>query len=237
MPLSFRFRFIPFVAAVLVAAVGISLGHWQTRRATEKEEIELRMLGRERATPIVLDARSARIDDLEYRQVLVRGKFVPSWPLYVDNRPYNGRAGMYVLMPFKIDGSDMHVLVARGWIARDIADRTKVPTLNTPVETVEIDGVVRRGIGHVLQLGSADRIVPGAIVQNVDVDQVASVSKIPMHSFILEQLSDTHDGLIRDWPRPSTGIEKHRGYAFQWYALAATALIFFFVTGFRRARN
>ena len=39
----------------------------------------------------------------------------------------------------------------------------------------------------------------------------------------------------RDWPLPSAGVDKHRGYAFQWYALAATAFLFFLVTGFRRA--
>jgi surfeit locus 1 family protein len=30
------------------------------------------------------------------------------------------------------------------------------------------------------------------------------------------------------------GIDRHLGYAFQWFALAATALLFFVVTGFKR---
>jgi surfeit locus 1 family protein len=42
---------------------------------------------------------------------------------------------------------------------------------------------------------------------------------------------------VRGWPRPSTGVEKHRGYAFQWYALAGMALVFFVVTGFRRGKK
>ncbi len=29
------------------------------------------------------------------------------------------------------------------------------------------------------------------------------------------------DDLRREWPQPASGVEKHRGYAFQWYALAA----------------
>jgi len=32
-------------------------------------------------------------------------------------------------------------------------------------------------------------------------------------------------------------VEKHRGYAFQWYALAAMAFIFFVVTGIRRGKK
>jgi surfeit locus 1 family protein len=31
---------------------------------------------------------------------------------------------------------------------------------------------------------------------------------------------------VRDWPAPALGVERHKGYAFQWYALAAMAVIF-----------
>ena len=34
------------------------------------------------------------------------------------------------------------------------------------------------------------------------------------------------DGLVRDWPQPGLDVDKHRGYAFQWYAMAvATAAL------------
>ncbi len=38
------------------------------------------------------------------------------------------------------------------------------------------------------------------------------------------------DGLRREWPRPASGVEKNRGYAFQWYAIAVliAALAVFF---------
>lgn len=237
MPFKFRFRWIPFVAAVVVAAIGISLGQWQTRRALEKETIEAQLSEREATAPMVLSAAPATMADLEYRRVVVHGEFVRGWPIYLDNRPYKGRAGLYVLMPLKIAGSDMHVLVARGWIERDIADRTKLPSITTPAGTVALQGVARGSVGHVLQLGSAEPLRPGAIVQNVEIADVAQAAKIAMQPLVLEQLNDTQDGLVRDWPHPSTGAEKHRGYAFQWYALAATALLFFVATGFRRGRN
>jgi cytochrome oxidase assembly protein ShyY1 len=76
-----------------------------------------------------------------------------------------------------------------------------------------------------------------AIVQNLDIAEFARASKLAMLPFVLQQSTDTHDGLTRDWPRPSAGAERHRGYAFQWFALAAMAFLFFVVTGFRRARN
>lgn len=234
MRFTFRFRWIPFVAAVVAAAIGIALGHWQTRRAQEKEAIEARLSARAAMPPLLLNAATPGIEETEYRRAIVQGEFVRDWPVYLDNRPYKGAAGLYVLMPFRLAGSSRYVLVARGWIRRDMADRARLPAIATPAGITEIEGVVRRSAGHVLQLGRPEQLRPNAIVQNVDAREFAQASTLDMAPLVLEQTSDTHDGLVRDWPRPSFGAEKHRGYAFQWYALAATALAFFVVTGFRR---
>jgi surfeit locus 1 family protein len=235
--MKFRFRWIPFVAALTVAAIGMSLGQWQTRRAAEKETIEAKMFARESAHPARIGPDMQPADELEYRRVVIRGEFIQDWTVYLDNRPHQGVAGFYVLTPLKIDGSDMHVLIARGWVKRDVADRTKLPSIATPDGQVEIEGIVRTRTGVVLQLGAAESLRPGAIVQNVNVAEVAQAAKLRMQPFVVEQLTDMRDALVRDWPRPSTGVEKHRGYAFQWYALAVTVLIFFVATGFRRGTN
>ncbi|HJV87950.1 MAG TPA: SURF1 family protein [Noviherbaspirillum sp.] len=237
MPIRFRFRWIPFIAAIIAAAVGIALGNWQTRRAHEKEAIEARLTKRESAPPVSIGGVTLAPEELEYRRVVVRGEFVPGWTVYLDNRPYEGMAGFYVLAPLKIADTGRYVLVARGWIRRDPLDRAKLPPIRTPAGVVELQGIGVRGPGHVLQLGAPELLRPSAIVQNLSVGEFAQASQLPMQPFVIEQLSDTQDGLVRDWPRPSLGVEKHRGYAFQWYALAATALIFFVVTGFRRGRE
>lgn len=238
MPLKFQFRWIPFVAATIAAIVGILLGQWQTGRAAEKEAIEAKMLARQNAASLALDGMSSHsAGELEYRRVRLAGQFLPQWTIFLDNRPYKSIAGFHVLTPMKLDGSDMHVLVARGWVKRDVADRTRVPRLATPQDTIEIEGVVRRNAGQVLQLGTAEPLRPGVFVQNVDVAAFAQAANLKLQPFIVEQTTDAQDGLVRDWPRPSTGIDKHRGYAFQWYALAATAILFFVVTGFRSGRK
>lgn len=234
MPITFRFRLVPFVAAVVTVAIGLALGQWQTRRALEKEAIEIKMSARESAPPVVLPAAPAALDTIEYRRVLIKGEFVRDWAIYLDNRPHRGAAGFYLLMPLKIADSDMHVLVARGWIPRSGAERAKLPPLVTPTGPVEILGTVRGEPGKLLQLGRAEDLRPGAIVQNVEVAEFAAASKLAMQPLLVEQLNDTRDGLVRDWLRPSTGLDKHRGYAFQWYGLAAAAFLFFLITGLRR---
>ena len=232
----FRFRWIPFVAAVVVAAIGIALGHWQTRRAHEKEAIDVSI--QERGAMPVLDLNAALPEaNAEFRRATVRGRFMANWPVYLDNRPYDGAAGFYVLMPFRIADTNEHMLVARGWVQRNPIDRAKLPSIPVPEGTVQLQGVLRRDAGHVMELSASGPLQPGVIVQNADAASVAQATGLKMVPLMLEQTSDTQDGLVRDWPTPSAGVDRHRGYAFQWYGLAATALIFFVVTGFRRGTS
>ncbi len=237
MRITFRFSFIPFIAAAIAVAIGLSLGQWQTRRAAEKIELAEKLQERQSAPAIQLDGVLPDSVDIEFRRVIARGEFLRDWPVYLDNRPYKGVAGFYLLMPFKIAATNEYVLVARGWIPRNPADRIKVPVVVTPDGTIEIVGVARQSIGQVMQLGTVYAPQPQAIVQNLDISSFAASSKLVMKPIFLEQLTDTQDGLVRDWPLPSTGIDKHRGYAFQWYALAAMAFIFFVVTGIRRGKK
>ena len=237
MPYRFRFRLVPFIAMLVVAAIGISLGQWQLRRAAEKEAIEQRIKLQEQAPPLRLDGAAAQAGDadaIELRNVTVRGEFVPGWTIYLDNRPHDGKPGFHVLTPLKIEGSGRHIIVARGWTPRDVADRSRIAPIATPAGTVEIAGTARSHASRLLQLGQAAALKPGAIVQNLDVAALAQASGMEIEPFIVEQTGSAGDGLVRDWPRPSLGIDRHLGYAFQWFALAATALLFFVVTGFKR---
>ncbi|WP_295999568.1 SURF1 family protein [Rugamonas sp.] len=242
MRIAFRFKSIPFLATVLVVALGIALGNWQERRAAQKIALEHKLAAGNAAAPLQLTASPLAADAaaaIEWRRVAVTGSFVPGWPVYLDNRPYKGQAGFYVLMPFKIAGSALHVLVERGWLPRDPAARDRLPAYGTPQGTVTVEGIARLNAGHVMQLGSAPPLRPHAIVQNAEVAQVAAASGLPMQPLVLEQTgpaapADGDTGLVRDWPAPALGVDKHRGYAFQWYSLALMAVLFFVFNGYRR---
>ena len=239
MRISFRFRPIPFVATVLLVALGVSLGQWQDRRAAQKIALQHKLSERAAEAPLLVSPALADAAPLEYRHVRVTGQFVAGWPLYLNNRPQDGRAGFYLVMPLKIDGSDTHVLVARGWLPRNAAEAAKLPPYATPGGTVSVDGIVKASLGHIMQLGTPEPVRPGAIVQNIDPAQFAQASGMKLQPFFIEQSgpAPAADGLVRDWPAPSLGVEKHQGYAFQWYALAAMALLFFVITGFRRGTD
>lgn len=239
MPIRFRIRWIPLLATVIVAAIGVSLGQWQTRRGDEKQGIQAKMAARQSAPAMTLEnAAGIDVTEAEFRHVKLRGRFVPEWTTYLENRPYNGVPGFYVLMPFKITGSAASaILIERGWAPRDANDRTRVPAVPTPADEIEIEGVIRSDAGHLLQLGAAEAPRPGAIMQNLDIAAYARASQLPLAPFVVEQSGEIKDGLVRDWPAPSLGIDRHRGYAVQWYTLALMAVIFFVVTGFRSGKK
>ena len=235
----FRFRAIPFVATVLLVALGVSLGQWQDRRAAQKIALQAKLAGHARAAPLVLTPQPLAALDVEFRKVSVAGQFVLDWPLFLDNRPQDGKVGFYLLMPFKIAGSDQHVLVARGWLPRFTGEHDRLPEFGTPQGTIIVNGIARAAMGKVMQLGDPATIKPNAILQNLTTDQFASASKLSVQPFFIEQTDpvEPSERLARNWPAPALGVEKHQGYAFQWYALALMALLFFVFTGFRRGTN
>ncbi|MYM38943.1 SURF1 family protein [Duganella qianjiadongensis] len=242
MRIRFRFKLIPFIATVLVVALGIQLGNWQQRRAAQKLVMQTQLAQGQSAVPLRLDGTALAAEAVEFRRVQLQGEFVRNWPLYLDNRPYQGRAGLYVLMPFKLAGTGMHVLVMRGWVPRDAVQRERLPQVATPAGSVTLDGIARLNAGHVMELGSAPALTPGAIVSNVDPLQLAKDSGLTMQPFVVEQSAAAQPGgddtsLVRDWPAPALGVEKNQGYAVQWYALSAMAVVFFVVNGFRRGKK
>lgn len=230
-------RILPLLATAILCAIGISLGNWQTRRAEEKEAIAALMQEQLRRAPVVLSTAQEFSQLQAFQKVKLKGQFVRDWPLYLDNRPLGGVAGFYVLMPFKIQGSEQTVLVARGWLQRNPVERTRIPTLLTDQGIVEIEGVVRDQLDRTMQLGKQEILKSGSIVQSVPFDELRKQTGLAIVDKVLEQTSNTEDGLIRDWPKPSAGSDKHRAYAFQWYGLALMAAIFFVVTGIRRGKN
>ena len=235
MRFAFRFRPVPLIAALIVALIGILLGNWQQDRAAYKTELQARQLARAAEPPLTLSATTATAPDLEFRRVRVHGEFVAGWPVLLANRPRGTQSGFYLAMPFKIAGADTHVLVLRGWLPRQ-AEFDKLPPFATPAGPVTLEGRLVLSAGKIMELGDGPPLAPGAAVQNLTPQALAQASGLRLLPFVVQQAlpATSADPMARDWPLPDAGIDKHRGYAFQWYALAALALLFYVMTGFRR---
>lgn len=235
-------RILALLLMLGLVALGIAAGVWQTRRAEEKIGIEKKLAAQAQAAPLRV-APGADWEQHEYRHLRVKGRFVAEWPLFLENRPLQNRVGFYVLMPFKLEDG-RQILVARGWAPRDERDRSKLPQLTTPSGEIEIEGIIRRQAGRLMQLGNAPQIKPGAVLQNLEVAQLRQASVLPLQDYLLEQVDIAQaappDQLQRAWPAPASGVDKHKGYALQWFGLALSALVAFIynvIAGIRRAKS
>lgn len=61
----------------------------------------------------------------------------------------------------------------------------------------------------------------GPIRQNLDLNEFRAETGLPLLEISAVQAGPASEGLLREWPQAASGIEKHLGYAFQWFGLSA----------------
>lgn len=231
-----RPSWLPLVAAVVGIALTASAGRWQLNRASEKEALQAAYDRGAADAPINLSASPVSADEVRLRRVEARGEFVPQAMVLLDNRIQEGVAGYHVLMPLRIAGSSMHVLVNRGWVAAD-PDRRRLPQIRTPSSTVSIAGVAVVP-GRFLELAKTDE--SGAVWQNLTLERFIERKGLSMQPIVIEQTGAVDDGLVRSWPRPDFGISKHYGYAVQWFSFCGLIVFlygYFHVRSSRSKKN
>ena len=235
------------LAALLALSATVSLGRWQLSRAAQKEALQAEIEAQQQRPPLDQETFLA-IDkpaDALHRPVRLRGLWLAAQTVYLDNRQMHGVPGFYVLTPFALEGSEQTVMIQRGWIQRNFTDRAQLMPVETPAGLVEVTGRIAPPPAHLLELGkpaasasaAASASVPEAapageaaqpavgsspIRQNLDLEAFRSETRLPLRTDLtLQQIGAASEGLQRDWPAPALGVEKHYGYAFQWFALAA----------------
>jgi surfeit locus 1 family protein len=223
---SLRF-WIVTLATTVTMGVTASLGLWQLGRAQQKLDLQARIDAASHAARWnEADVLSAvDLAPAHYRPVRLQGEWVADASVYLDNRQMNGRPGFYLVTPLRLQDSEQVVLVQRGWAPRDFNDRSRVPDIATPAGPVVVEGRLAPPPGLLYQLGEA---VQGPIRQNIDLAAFAQETRLPLLQDVsVQQTAGAPDGLQRDWPVVSLGVEKHHGYAAQWFGLCALAGILY----------
>jgi surfeit locus 1 family protein len=220
-------RWLPTIAALAVLTLTASLGNWQLRRADEKRGLQARMDAAASQAPAQVAAVPIDAASLDGLKVRVRGEWVPEYTVFIDNRTHKGVAGFHVATPVRIEGSSMHLLVLRGWIARNPSDRTALPSVPVQPGVIEVSGLGMARIEKVLELKESPPPGPGErLWQNLDFERFATWSGLTLQPLLLRQVAavDATDTLIREWPRAGSDVDKHLGYAFQWFGMALATL-------------
>ncbi|MDQ5879881.1 MAG: surfeit locus 1 family protein [Pseudomonadota bacterium] len=234
-------RFILLFGGLLVAILVptfISFGMWQWNKAAAKEARQTLLDTRSHEPAVQLSAAPADAEALRFRQVSVRGVYEPQHQILIDNRVHQERAGYHVVTPLRIEGpagSEMRVLVNRGWISAN--GTREMPAVETPTGPVELLATaVLPGTRFFTLAPEPSRAADAGwqmVWQNLDLDRYRKSVSFPLQPVVLQlDPQSSGGGFVRDWPRPDERIERHIGYAWQWFGFAVATVgiwLFFLV--------
>ena len=210
------------VATLFGVVLTANLGAWQLRRAAQKIALQDALESRAKLPELTaadLARTPEQADAQHYRPVRLHGRWVPKRTVFLENRQMHARVGFYVVTPLQLEGQA--VLVQRGWVPRDLRDRTLLPAVATPSGEVEVQGAIAPPPARLYEFAAGGA---GLIRQNLDLDAFRIESGLQLAPLSVQQSDSSSvagDGLLREWPRPAVDVQKHYGYAFQWFALCA----------------
>ncbi len=225
-----RFLFKPAWVAFVVVVIGFAvacytlLAPWQFRRNAERERNNTAIAASFTNPPLPLaelvPAGTAPTPAIEWRQVTVRGRYLPADEVVVRLRSIDGGPAYEVLTAFRTDDGRT-VAVDRGYIQPDNVSR--IPAYPTaPTDPVTLTGRIRQDETDTKQRppleGDGRRQVYA-----VDSRQLANVTGQQVAPGYLALLGG-QPGLLRELPLPDTDGGPFLSYAWQWLTFGAMAL-------------
>lgn len=214
---STRLRPLLAILLVLICLAMAALQLW--RADTRGARFEQDQAARD-STPIALTPQSRVAETLVGRVVTARGRWLADKTLFLDNKIHHGRPGYHVLTPLQLSGSDVVVVVNRGWTPAPRL-RSELPPLSSPPGEVALTGIARGFESRTFELATTEP--QGAVWQHVraaDYRRLVGLDALPL---VLLQTGPGGDDLIRDWRPPENPATRHHGYAAMWFVFALMA--------------
>lgn len=231
-------RFAPAIWSVLVTVAGVALfvalGLWQLDRAAYKDELQTRFEQRLAQDYRSLDPK-ADLDDIQYRKLRLKGRYIEGQHFLLDNQVNRGRAGYHVLTPFRLAGGDRVILVNRGWAAWG-ETRTPLPAIRSPAVEDMAQGIAFVPEAPALKLvelrlaGDWPELLPYLELDTLR--QQYSAELLPMVLWLAPEMPGAY---LREWDPIWLPPEKSRAYAVQWFSFAGVALVLFIFLNLRKS--
>lgn len=206
----------------------ISAGRWQLGRAAEKEAIEDSFV-----TGAGMELLREPIDDKaaaenRYRRLQLEGYFLPDQQILLDNIVHGGVNGYEVLTPFET--GTVTIMVNRGWV-RANPDRRVLPDISVGEEPRTVTGIVNRFPAPGMRFDTeypGDAPWPRRMLYPTQ-EAIADTLGKPVMSYQLLLVADQPDGYTRKWKALQVDPKTNYGYAFQWFAFAVVATVFYII--------
>jgi surfeit locus 1 family protein len=222
------------IVTILIIPVFISLGFWQLDRAGQKRALHADYLERQASEVINLNHEKTirnNMDDMLWRKIKAEGAFDETVQILLDNQVMNNQAGYFVYTPFQLINENIWFLVNRGWVATG-NDRNLLPELRKTNVQVTITGSANNVLSSGISLGNAidEQLTPGIYrLRSINIAHISDLVGKKLMPYVLNLDSESQHGYMRQWRMPGSGETVNLGYAFQWFAFAATLLIIYVV--------
>ncbi len=218
----------------LLMAVFVALGRWQWRmgdaRATQYRHFRL---GADRV--ISLGPAPLARQPL-YQRVRLTGSYDGAHQFLLDNSIHGKLDGYQVLTPLRRPGAET-VLVDRGWVPFT-GNRARLPDVSLGQnEPVVVTGRIARLPAPGLSFGRVPPPAGGSwpkVTSFPTVGQLVVALGRPADPRILLLDPGEPHGYLRDWRPPGMPALENWGYAVQWWAFAAAALVIWLVLSLKR---
>lgn len=215
--MSFRFL-VPSILILATMAFLVSLGFWQLDRADQKRTIEA-SIQKANTGVVELIVNQNELLNKEYYEVRLQGSYIGDKQFIYDNQIVDQASGYYVLTPFVLTDQSNAIMINRGFIPwngrRDQLDDIAVDSAFREIK-IQVSRPIKR-----IELKTSDisNQFP-VLIQAIDFDVIEEISSTSFVDVIglLDPSSD--DGFVRKWEPYTGSIEKHIGYAIQWFLMA-----------------
>ena len=215
--MSFRFL-VPSILILATMAFLVSLGFWQLDRADQKRTIEA-SIQKANTGVVELIVNQNELLNKEYYEVRLQGSYISDKQFIYDNQIVDQASGYYVLTPFVLTGQSNAIMINRGFIPWN-GRRDQLADIAVDYAPREIKIQVSRPIKRIeLKTSDISNQFP-VLIQAIDFDVIEEISSTSFVDVIglLDPSSD--DGFVRKWEPYTGSIEKHIGYAIQWFLMA-----------------
>jgi surfeit locus 1 family protein len=233
-PRPFRPRLAPTVAVAVLLPLFLYLGFWQLQRAQEKRALQAEYDSRATGPAVQVEPRRQRPEALQFYRVVAKGYYETDHQVLLDNVVHQGQAGYDVITPLKLQDSDVRLLVNRGWIPLG-EDRAHQPAVDTPQGLQQITGVATVPSEKYFMLAKPEPLDHGwrLVWQHLDMERYAAAVPFPVQPVVVLLDPASPGGYTREWARLDAGIAVHKGYAFQWFMLAAALIAIYLFMSLR----
>ncbi len=227
--------------AFLVFSALVFLGTWQVQRLAWKNDLIERLQNRVHQSPIALQIALDQFrqnEDVEYRPVSLRGRFLHDTEKHLYAIDKQGRPGWHIYTLMELPGADCrdcvnpkrYIYVNRGFVPYGLKNRDK-RVEKSSLSQVDIVGLIRltRDNKSFLEVDNQPKKNEWFWLSLEEMSGVNSGLSKQQVAQLVPFFADQRAGNQKNpWPRPGTTRvnppNRHLGYVITWYGLALALL-------------